>query len=137
MPGAGDGAFADQHGDGRNWKVARVKQHAVADVITHSETLAVQIDEHEMVIGEDGVVLEDELVNRRACRADGLHGGEKRERARILFDATAGKVVKYLPLIEENGVIAAGMTKLFVLLPGANVFQRWNLLTFEKEKKLA
>ena len=50
-----------------------------------------------------------------------------------VFDTGAGKVVKYLPLAEDNALFAAGMTKLFVLNPAANVLQRWSLATFEKE----
>ena len=54
-----------------------------------------------------------------------------------VFDATAGKVAKYLPLAEDGALFAAGMTKLFVLNPTANVIQRWSLLTFEKETTVA
>jgi len=56
-----------------------------------------------------------------------------RERKLAVFDASAAKVVKYLPLAEDNALIAAGLNKLFVVLPNANAIQRWDLGTFTKE----
>ena len=50
-----------------------------------------------------------------------------------VFDATAGKVVKYLPLSDPKALLAGGATKLVVLDPKADVFQRWDLNTLEKE----
>ncbi|AMV22811.1 hypothetical protein VT84_00265 [Gemmata sp. SH-PL17] len=54
-----------------------------------------------------------------------------------VLDVCEGKVVKYLPLGEEGALIAAGNEHLFVLNPTANVVQRWNLKTFEKELTVA
>jgi hypothetical protein len=54
-----------------------------------------------------------------------------------VLDVCAGKVTKYLPLAEEGALIAAGNEHLFVLAPTANVIQRWNLNTFEKEATVA
>jgi S1-C subfamily serine protease len=70
------------------------------------------------------------------------HGGGGRflilhlpkERKLAVFDVNEAKVVKYIPVAEDKIFFAAGMDKLFVLLPNANVIQRWDLMTFEKEK---
>src|SRR5439155_6316637 len=37
-----------------------------------------------------------------------------------VFDVTAGRGVKYLPLAEDGALFAAGATKLYVLNPSAN-----------------
>jgi hypothetical protein len=50
-----------------------------------------------------------------------------------VFDVNEAKVVKYLPIPEDDAILAAGMEKLFVCLPNANVVQRWNLRTLERE----
>ena len=50
-----------------------------------------------------------------------------------IFDANEAKIVKYLPVAEDNVKIAAGRDKLVVVLPGAKVIQRYNLATFERE----
>ena len=50
-----------------------------------------------------------------------------------MLDLCEGKVVKYLPLAEATARFAAGMSKVFVYNPTADVFQRWSLETFEKE----
>ncbi len=54
-----------------------------------------------------------------------------------IFDVNEAKVVKYLPMAEADAMLAAGMEKLFVCLPGANVVQRWSLRTFEREVTVA
>jgi hypothetical protein len=54
-----------------------------------------------------------------------------------VLDVCEGKVAKYLPLPEDGALIAAGNEHLFVLAPTANVIQRWNLNTFEKEATVA
>jgi hypothetical protein len=69
------------------------------------------------------------------------HGGGGRflilhlpkERKLAVFDVNEAKVIKYVPVAEDKIFFAAGMDKLFVLLPDANVIQRWSLKTFEKE----
>jgi S1-C subfamily serine protease len=50
-----------------------------------------------------------------------------------IFDANEARIVKYLPVAEDNVKIAAGRDKLVVVLPGAKVIQRYNLATFERE----
>jgi hypothetical protein len=50
-----------------------------------------------------------------------------------VFDASAAKIIAYLPLPYEEAKIVAGMEKLIVWLPPARVFQRWNLETLERE----
>jgi hypothetical protein len=60
-----------------------------------------------------------------------LHLPQLRQLA--IFDATEARVVKYLPLPEDSILFAAGLDRLFVVLPGSNVIQRWNLKTFERE----
>src|SRR5262245_10836630 len=50
-----------------------------------------------------------------------------------VFDATAGKVAKYIPLAEADSKIAASLSYLVVAAPDAQVLQRWSLKTFEKE----
>ena len=60
-----------------------------------------------------------------------------KERKLAVFDTTAAKVVKYLPVPEAEAKIAAGREKLIILLPGANVIQRWSLATLERELTVA
>jgi predicted Zn finger-like uncharacterized protein len=50
-----------------------------------------------------------------------------------IFDANEAKIVRYVPAGEDDVSFAAGMTKLVLLLPGAKVIQRYNLLTGERE----
>lgn len=56
-----------------------------------------------------------------------------RTRQLAVFDAEEAKVVKYLPVAEDDIKMAAGLDKLIVALPSSNVFQRWDLTTFKKE----
>lgn len=56
-----------------------------------------------------------------------------KERKLAIFDVKEGKVVKYLPVAEDSISMAAGQDHLIVALPGARVFQRWSLKTFERE----
>lgn len=56
-----------------------------------------------------------------------------KDRLIAVFDATEGKIVKQLPLTEPGGLIAAGMTKLYVVLPKAAAIERWDLRTFALE----
>src|SRR5262249_33935964 len=56
-----------------------------------------------------------------------------RDRKLAVFDVNEAKVVKYLPVAEDDALIAACVDKLFVVLPTANVIQRYSLATFEKE----
>jgi hypothetical protein len=50
-----------------------------------------------------------------------------------VLDVCEGKVVKYIPIAEGAALLAAGNEHLFILNPRANILQRWNLKTFEKE----
>src|SRR5262249_3351599 len=45
-------------------------------------------------------------------------------------------VVKYLPVADDGIKFAAGLDKLVVYLPGANVLQRWDLATLQREVTL-
>jgi hypothetical protein len=49
------------------------------------------------------------------------------------FDLKDGKVIKYLPAPDEDILLAAGRTHLFVVRNATGTMQRWNLVTFEKE----
>jgi hypothetical protein len=50
-----------------------------------------------------------------------------------VFDASAGRVVKYLPLAEADAKFAATRTHLFLAYSAAGVVQRWALGTWERE----
>ena len=50
-----------------------------------------------------------------------------------VFDVNELKVVRYINLPEDNPLLAAGMTKLAVYLPGARVIRRYDLLTGKQE----
>jgi hypothetical protein len=54
-----------------------------------------------------------------------------------VFDVNEARVVKYLPLAEDQVKFAAGADKLIVLLPGGAKVQRWALGTWEREKEAA
>jgi hypothetical protein len=54
-----------------------------------------------------------------------------------VLDLCEGKLVKYIAIAEEGALIAAGNEHLFILNPRANVIQRWNLKTLEKEATVA
>lgn len=64
-----------------------------------------------------------------------LHIPETKQLA--VFDATAAKVVKYLPLAADRVKFAAGMNKLVVGYPAENTLVRYDLATLEKEATLA
>lgn len=51
-----------------------------------------------------------------------------------VFDTNEAKITWYVPAAEEGVLFAAGMTKLMVYAPAANILQRWDLLTHEREK---
>jgi hypothetical protein len=50
-----------------------------------------------------------------------------------VLDVCEGKLIKYIPIAESGALIAAGNEHLFILNPRANILQRWNLNTFERE----
>jgi hypothetical protein len=54
-----------------------------------------------------------------------------------VLDVCEGKVAKYIPIPEDSALMAAGNEHLFVLNPTANVIQRWDLTTLEKELTVA
>lgn len=53
-----------------------------------------------------------------------------------LFDIGAARVVKYIPVEEDDVKFAAGRDKLVLFLPKSNVLQRWSLETFERERSM-
>lgn len=54
-----------------------------------------------------------------------------------VLDVCEGKVTKSIPIPEDNALVAAGNEHLFVLSPNANVIQKWDLKTFQKEITVA
>ncbi len=54
----------------------------------------------------------------------------------VIFDLKQRKVVKSLPLNEDQVLFAAGQSLLIVALPKAGVFERWNLNTFQREAEV-
>src|SRR5262249_5400786 len=56
-----------------------------------------------------------------------------KQRQVAISDANQAKIVKYLPLPEDDAKVAAGADKLLVYAPGANAFQRYSLATFQRE----
>lgn len=50
-----------------------------------------------------------------------------------IFDVMKGEVVKYLPVDAETVFYAGGRDKLVVILPDKDVFQRYDLATFDRE----
>jgi hypothetical protein len=56
-----------------------------------------------------------------------------KERKLAVFDASAGLVVRYLPLAADGAQFAAGMDKLLVAYPGKGVIQRYDLHSGERE----
>jgi predicted Zn finger-like uncharacterized protein len=50
-----------------------------------------------------------------------------------VFDIVKGEVVKYLPMPEANVFVACCQDKLIVVVPEANLIQRYSLETFERE----
>lgn len=61
-----------------------------------------------------------------------LHLPKQRQLA--VFDVNKAEVVKYLPVASDKVMIAAGMTKLILVFPDSKIVQRWDLLTFERER---
>ncbi len=59
-----------------------------------------------------------------------------KEHKLAVFDANEAKIVKYLPLAEDDALIAAGLDKLIVALPAGNILERWSLTTFEREVRV-
>lgn len=51
-----------------------------------------------------------------------------------IFDTSQAKIVRYLPVSEEQIRFAAGMEKLIVYLPSSGLMQRYNLETGQREK---
>jgi hypothetical protein len=50
-----------------------------------------------------------------------------------VFDVAAGKVLRYLPVAEEQARIAAGASKMLVVLPANDILQRWDLTTLRRD----
>jgi hypothetical protein len=53
-----------------------------------------------------------------------------------VFDVSAARVVKYIPVEDGDVRFAAGRDKLVVVQPAHDVVQRWSLTTFERELAL-
>jgi WD40 repeat protein len=51
-----------------------------------------------------------------------------------VFDANEAKIVKLLPVAEQDILLAAGDDKLIMVSPGRNLFRRWNLKTLKREQ---
>ncbi len=63
-----------------------------------------------------------------------LHMPKARKLA--VFDVNEAKVVKTLPADDEKLLIAAGLEKLLVVLPGSRTIERWDLRTFKRETSI-
>jgi hypothetical protein len=53
-----------------------------------------------------------------------------------VFDPSAGQVVKYLPLAQDDAALVGTMTKLFVVLPTSHTVEQWDLVTLAKEREV-
>ena len=53
-----------------------------------------------------------------------------------VFDVQAAKVVKQIPLAEENVRLAAGAQRLVVVFPEAKLIHLWNLKTLQRERSV-
>ena len=53
-----------------------------------------------------------------------------------VFDVQAAKVVKQIPLAEENVQLAAGAERLVVIFPQAKLVHLWNLKTLQRERSV-
>ncbi|HEV3142889.1 MAG TPA: serine protease [Gemmataceae bacterium] len=58
------------------------------------------------------------------------------EKQVVIFDLKDAKIASTLPLPEEKFLFAANQKHLIVYLPGAKLFQRWSLHTFEREAEM-
>jgi hypothetical protein len=99
--------------------------------------------EEELFLDIDVAPLEKDVVVRKmdAPIADVAVGGGGRFLILHLpklgklavFDVNEAKVVKLLPMADENIKFTAGLDKLVVALPGSRTIQRWSLKSFEQE----
>ncbi|MGA2259166.1 MAG: protein kinase, partial [Thermoguttaceae bacterium] len=53
-----------------------------------------------------------------------------------VFDVPLAKVIKQIPLAEQNVYIAAGTERLVVIFPDAKLLQIWNLSTLQRERSV-
>lgn len=53
-----------------------------------------------------------------------------------IFDVSTGKVARFISIPSGETLIAAGSSKLIVVLPGWNIIQRWDLASGERELSL-
>jgi hypothetical protein len=60
-----------------------------------------------------------------------------KERKLAVFDTALAKIVKYLPVADDEAKIAASRDKLVLLLPAANLLQRWDLASLERDLSIA
>jgi hypothetical protein len=59
-----------------------------------------------------------------------------RERQLAVFDASAAKIIKYLPMPSDTIKFTASLDLLLVYIPATNAIERWNLATWQKEVTL-
>ncbi|MDY3553040.1 hypothetical protein R5W24_002130 [Gemmata sp. JC717] len=59
-----------------------------------------------------------------------------KDRALAVFDTAAARVVKYLPVPDDEVKFAAGRDELLVLLPETNVLQRWDLKALKRQSSV-
>jgi serine/threonine protein kinase len=53
------------------------------------------------------------------------------------YDLRDNRVVKSIPLIADDVLVAAGKTKFVIVSPGLNVIQRYDIATLEREKDVS
>ncbi len=100
-------------------------------------------DKAPVALGITPVVLKEDREERKVPEniADVAVGGGGRflvlhlpkMRKLALFDVSEGKIVDYIPAADDRVLFAAGQHKLIVMLTNANVVQRWDLKTRQRE----
>lgn len=56
----------------------------------------------------------------------------RKSRKLAVYDVNSVKLERYLPLEDDNALIAAGMEHLFIVYPDQSRIERWSLLNFQK-----
>ncbi len=123
--------------------VARRDGKEVGRVTRPLTVAGVPTEDDEEFLEIEDAPLEESTVTRKldAAVADVVAGGAGRYLILhmpgvgklAVFDVNEAKVVKSLPVADEKVMIAAGMDKLVLALPGSRTFQRWDLKTFKHE----
>lgn len=60
----------------------------------------------------------------------------KTARQVAVFEPAAGKVVKFLPLSDDDAILAAGLNHLLIAYPKQRLLSRYSLATFERDKTI-